>query len=54
MKQMKARTELQQLVEKLSRNEHSTLFDEFNPAILNLWDISHAIDRKLDKLNGNQ
>ncbi|KAE9984632.1 hypothetical protein EG328_008466 [Venturia inaequalis] len=47
-----ARAELQRLVEKLSLPEHSTLFDEFNRAILNLWDISHAVDNKLSKLTG--
>lgn len=51
-RQKEARTELQRLVDRLSSPEHSTLFDEFNRAVLNLWDISHAIEKKLSKLTG--
>ncbi|TID27806.1 General amino-acid permease [Venturia nashicola] len=51
-RQKEARTELQRLVDKLSLTVHSTLFDDFDRAILNLWDISHAIDKKLSKLTG--
>lgn len=51
-KQEEARRELQRLVDRLSLPEHATLFDELNRAILNLWDISHAIDKRLSKLTG--
>lgn len=51
-KQEEVRRELQRLVERLLLLEHATLFDEFSRAILNLWDISHAIDKRLSKLTG--
>ncbi|QDS72655.1 hypothetical protein FKW77_002624 [Venturia effusa] len=51
-RQEQARTKLRLLVDDLKLPEYSDLFDEFNRAILNLWDIAHAIDRRLSKLTG--